>query len=256
VLQAESVELIELSDAGDVLSAEQQDMLDDWLDFKAGAILNEEEKIAELEARGSTVASAFFWSSEQYFQTLVFAVPVFLLWDALAMMLLGMVLYRFGVLQGELPLATYGRLAFLGLVTGLCINSFEVWRSISSNYDIVTSFSLIQPTYDLGRTAMALGYIGFVVWCCKSGVFSGLLARLAAVGRMALTNYLLHSAIALVLFTGAGFGLVGKLDRWMLYPMVLCVWLFQLWFSPWWLARYPQGPLEALWRRLTYGSSA
>jgi len=255
-LQSESVELIKLSDAGEVLDAEQQEMLDSWLDFKAGAILSEEEKVAELEARGSTVASTFVWSSEQFFQTLVFAVPVFLLWDALAMMLLGMVLYRWGVLQGELPRATYAQLAFAGFAAGLLINGFEAWRAISSNYDIVTSFSLIQPTYDLGRTAMALGYIGLVVWCCKTGVFSALLDRLAAVGRMALTNYLMHSFIALVLFTGAGFGLVGTLDRWMLYPIVLGVWLFQLWFSPWWLARHSQGPLETLWRRLTYGFSA
>ncbi len=254
-LETESAELVKLTAAGDVLSGEQQEQLDGWLDFKAGALLNEEEKATELAARGSTVAALFAWSREQHLQVLVFALPVFLLWDALAMMLLGMVLYRWSVLQGELPHATYGRLAIIGLAVGLSINGFEVWRAINSNYDIVTSFSLIQPTYDIGRTAMALGYIGLVVWCCKSDVFTGLLARLAAVGRMALTNYLMHSAFALVLFTGAGFGLVGTFDRWMLYPIVLGIWLFQLWFSPWWLARHPQGPLETLWRRLTYGSS-
>ena len=80
-----------------------------------------------------------------------------------------------------------------------------------------------------------------------------MLKRLAAVGRMALTNYLMHSLIALFLFTGAGLSLVGLLDRWHLYGVVLVIWMFQLWFSPWWLSRHPQGPMEALWRRLTYG---
>ncbi len=77
--------------------------------------------------------------------------------------------------------------------------------------------------------------------------------RLAAVGRMALTNYLMHSLFGLVLFTGAGFALAGSLHRWQLYPVMLAIWAFQLWFSPWWLSRQRFGPAEHLWRRLTYG---
>jgi len=77
--------------------------------------------------------------------------------------------------------------------------------------------------------------------------------RLAAVGRMALTNYLMHSLICLFVFTGAGLGLVGELSRAQLYLVVFTIWGVQLWFSPWWLARYRFGPVEWLWRVLTYG---
>ena len=71
---------------------------------------------------------------------------------------------------------------------------------------------------------------------------------------MALTNYLMHSLICLFIFTGAGLGLVGSLSRAELYVVVVAIWLLQLIISPWWLSRYRYGPLEWLWRGLTYGS--
>jgi uncharacterized protein len=89
---------------------------------------------------------------------------------------------------------------------------------------------------------------------CQGEIWSGLKNRLAAVGRMALSNYLLHSLICLVLFTGAGFGLIGVFERWELYVIVLLIWMVQLALSPWWLKRYSFGPAEWLWRSLTYGS--
>lgn len=70
---------------------------------------------------------------------------------------------------------------------------------------------------------------------------------------MTLTNYLIQSLIGLVVFPGAGFALVGMLERWQLYPIVVIIWIFHLWFSQWWLARDRFGPGEWMWRALTYG---
>lgn len=78
--------------------------------------------------------------------------------------------------------------------------------------------------------------------------------RLAAVGRMALTNYLMHSVICAILFTGLGLGLVGQFDRFELYGIVIMIWLLQLVLSPIWLKHYRFGPAEWLWRALTYGA--
>jgi uncharacterized protein len=99
---------------------------------------------------------------------------------------------------------------------------------------------------------MTLGYLGLVAWLLRHGRLAALPRRLAAVGRMALSNYLLHSVVALFLFTGAGLGLVGELGRAQLYLVVFALWALQLWLSPWWLARHRFGPLEYLWRLLTY----
>jgi len=76
--------------------------------------------------------------------------------------------------------------------------------------------------------------------------------RLACVGRMALTNYLMHSVIALFIFSGAGLGLLGKFSWSQLYFFVLPIWILQLYISPLWLKHFLLGPVEWLWRLLTY----
>jgi uncharacterized protein len=67
---------------------------------------------------------------------------------------------------------------------------------------------------------------------------------------MAITNYLMHSAICLVLFILMG--KYGQLERYQLYYVVFAIWAFQLAFSPLWLKFFRFGPVEWLWRSLTY----
>ena len=75
-----------------------------------------------------------------------------------------------------------------------------------------------------------------------------------APGRMALTNYLTHSVLGLVLFFGVGMGWAGRLPLWGIYTYAVVLYGLQTLLSHWWLARHAQGPMEALWRRWTYGS--
>jgi len=72
------------------------------------------------------------------------------------------------------------------------------------------------------------------------------------VGRMAFTNYLMQTVLMTTLFYGHGFGLFGQVERWGQILIVLAVWVFQVWFSNMWLARFRFGPAEWLWRTLTY----
>jgi uncharacterized protein len=83
-------------------------------------------------------------------------------------------------------------------------------------------------------------------------LFQALQRALAAVGQMALTNYLMQTVICTFLFYGFGMGLYGKLERHELYYVVVAVWLVELVWSPLWLARFRFGPFEWLWRSLTY----
>jgi uncharacterized protein len=86
----------------------------------------------------------------------------------------------------------------------------------------------------------------------KSGAASRLMARFAAVGRMAFTNYLMHSVILTTVFYGYGLGLYADVPRAWQMAFVVAVIGFQLWFSPIWLKVYRFGPAEWLWRSLTY----
>ena len=75
---------------------------------------------------------------------------------------------------------------------------------------------------------------------------------MGAAGRMALSNYLFDSLACTLVFAGFGLGLYGTVPRVGLAGLVVAIWVMQLLFSPWWLARYRFGPVEWLWRSLTY----
>lgn len=70
---------------------------------------------------------------------------------------------------------------------------------------------------------------------------------------MALTNYLAQSLIATTLFYGYGFGLYDQVLPTMMLLLVLIIFVVQIGLSHFWLARYRFGPVEWLWRSLTYG---
>jgi uncharacterized protein len=87
---------------------------------------------------------------------------------------------------------------------------------------------------------------------CKAGAARWITGRLAAVGQMALSNYITHSLIYGFVFYGYGLGLFNKLQRYQLYFVVLAMWVFSLLVSPVWLKHFSYGPLEWCWRSLTY----
>jgi uncharacterized protein len=104
----------------------------------------------------------------------------------------------------------------------------------------------------LGTVPLALAYAaGFVLLWDRA---RPVLRLLAWPGRMALTNYLMHSLLGIILFYGIGFGLVGRLGPPGFYAIAVAIFAVQILLSRWWLERFGQGPMERLWRRLTYGS--
>ena len=174
------------------------------------------------------------------------------LWDLLSMMLLGIAFYKWNMLSGAKSYRFYGLMVLIGYAIGLTTNYYEVTTIMDSNFSFL-AFSKTNITYELGRVGMAIGHIGMIMIFCKLPILAWLKYRIAAVGKMALTNYIMHSLICMVVFTGVGFGLFGKLQRYELYYVVFAIWLFQLTISPIWLKYFNFGPMEWLWRRLSYG---
>ena len=208
----------------------------------------------EIALRTESYSSAFGWTRIAFTDMLIFVVPFILFWDALAMMLLGMALYKYDILQGGRPTQFYLKLGGLGLVVGLLANGSEAYRAYASGFDLLASFPQMQWSYHFGRLGMAMFWMSLLILCVKSRWLQKLTSLLAEVGRMALTNYLGQSLIALILFTGAGFALLGQFSRAQMYAVVIAIWIFQIFFSHFWLRHYRFGPLEWLWRGLTYGS--
>jgi uncharacterized protein len=87
---------------------------------------------------------------------------------------------------------------------------------------------------------------------CKAGAMVWLTSRLAAIGQMALSNYILHSVICSFIFTGYGFAMYGRWERYQMYYVVAGCWAVSLVVSPVWLRHFRFGPLEWCWRSLTY----
>lgn len=241
--------------AGEPIEPNLVTMANEWQAFYQDFSLDSDKQKEELEARTSSYLSAFMWNADKNAEVYAFVVPVFLFWDALAMMLVGMALYKAGVLQAARSRSFYLKLMVIGFSTGLLINGFEVYNAYSHNFDVFATFAQMQPTYHLGRLAMAFGYFGLLGWICLSGFLQAFTSRLAAVGRMALTNYLMHSLIGALIFTGMGLGTLGQWQRFEIYGIVIATWVLQLWLSPLWLKHYRFGPVEWLWRTLTYGTA-
>lgn len=235
-------------------SAEERELATLWTDSENQFSYNESAMEEELDIRRGSYLEIADYSAKKVIDSLLFFTPVYMLWDCVGMMLLGMGLYRMGVLSAQRSKKNYLQLAIGGFALGLAVNGFELFQAVDSDFDAIVVSGYFQGTYQLGRVAMSMGWLGLIMLFCQGNLWSGLKNRLAAVGRMALSNYLLHSLICLVLFTGAGFGLIGVFERWELYVIVLLIWMLQLALSPWWLKRYSFGPAEWLWRSLTYGS--
>ena len=173
------------------------------------------------------------------------------LWDVLSMMLLGIALFKWKILSAEKSYKFYAIMAALGYLIGFSINYHEIHSIMEGDFSLL-SFSKANITYDLGRVPVAIGHVGSIMLFCKLPLLKWLKGSLAAVGKMALTNYVMHSVFALFIFTGAGFGLFGTLQRFELLYVILGIWIFQLIVSPIWLKYYQYGPLEWIWRNLSY----
>ena len=230
-----------------------RDMAEGWHDLVEESRYTVLDLTEELAARRGSYAQVFDWNMEQALEVLLIMFPLFIFWDVLLMMLLGMWLYKQGILQGQRTQGFYFRLMVGGFALGLLINGYEVLDNLNHNLDSLLQVSRIPLTYHFGRLSMALGYLGLAIWILKCRPGAAVCRWLAAVGRMALTNYLLQSVIGALLFTGVGLAWVGEYGYAELYLMVLVIWVFQIRFSVWWLGRYSFGPLEWVWRKLTYG---
>ena len=185
-------------------------------------------------------------------QTVVFMIEIF--WRTSAMMLLGMILYRKGILSADKSTAYYKKMIWVGFVPGLIISSIGLGQVYASEWSGAYVMNIGANYKFLSGLFMALGYIGLIIWIYKKGIFKKFQNRLQAAGRMAFTNYIGMSVICTLIFNGHGLGLFGTLDRLQQFLIVIAVWIVILIISPLVLKNYRFGPLEWLWRKLTYFS--
>jgi len=181
-------------------------------------------------------------------QTALAAIP-----STLAAMLLGVALWREGLLAGTWSRERLLRLGMSATLISLPVLAILAWLDVWSGFAaVVTAGNALvwSAPFDL---LLAIGWAALAMALFTHGSEAGLQRRFAAVGRMALTNYLATSLVFAALYARWGLGLFGEVGRvGALVTCVIPVGAMLLW-SPWWLARFRQGPMEWLWRSAATG---
>lgn len=241
------------------LSAAQTKALTEWREVEKTMIPNREdakENTRKMKSDYATVAGhlrPLAWDGQTKY--LLFAV-----WDSLALMLLGLALFKWGFLTGAWSEKNYWKVLKIGYGLGLPLvlyaqyYNFHHFSTLEANLARMEQMSInwVELIYPFQRILIVLGHASALILLAKSGAAQGLCSRLAAVGRMALSNYISHSIICTLFFFGYGLNYYAELEFYQIYFVVLVIWAIQLIISPIWLKYFLFGPLEWLWRSLTY----
>lgn len=202
--------------------------------YRRGVVLRIKDWVREMRKGG-----AIFWG--------IFATTL----------IIGFIAGRRGVLQD-----ISGHLRFIRWVTivsgviGLGIAAVFATASLLARPGEQSSMMGIVAIlgYIFGRPFLCAFYMGIIILLAQTDRFRRVLAPLALVGRMPLTNYLMHSVVFALLFYGYGLGLFYRIGPALSLPIAFTLYGIQVAYSNWWMKRFRFGPMEWLWRTLTYGN--
>ena len=175
------------------------------------------------------------------------------LWETMALMLVGMALFKARMLTGEWDAARYAKWALRCFLIAVPPLAALVWYQVQMDYSVAAVFGssiALSTPFDI---ILTIGWAALIMLAIKSWLSAGAVARLAAAGQMAFTNYLVTSIVMTTIFYGYGLGLFGQVSRPGLYLFCFGMWAAMLIWSQPWLARCHYGPLEWLWRSLSRG---
>lgn len=173
------------------------------------------------------------------------------LWETMALMLIGMALFKSRMLTGEWSMARYARWAAICFLIAAPPLAFIAWHSGRAGFDTVSIFGaalFFSTPFDF---LMTVGWAALIMLLIKTAASDAVRARLAATGRMAFSNYLTTTIAMTTIFYGYGLGLFGSVSRTMLYLFCFGMWAAMLLWSKPWLDRFQYGPLEWIWRSLS-----
>ena len=223
------------------------------------------EMDAESRAEASAASQAFahggWWQAVRHnayaFATITLPALSVLLPLALGVFMLGAWLHRAGRFSDVAAhRGWFVRLAAWTLPVGALLMAASL--SLGTSFDGMREAGRMTMATGLGALAslpLALGYMALFAIAAGSRLLARPLLWLAPAGRMALTHYLLQSLVAGLVFHGYGLGLWGQVGRAGQVALVLAVFALQVLASHWWLARWRFGPMEWLWRGISYGAA-
>ena len=173
--------------------------------------------------------------------------------ETMPLMMLGIAFYQNGFLTGVWEDNRYRKLAWQYLGSGAILSGMLAIMLVAYDFRPSLTFTTHRVFNVIPQYLMTIGYAAlFILWAKRSALtLAG--GRMAAVGRMAFTNYIMTSIIMTSLFNGYGMAYWGKYNLVQLWLFVIGTWLVMLLWSQPWLNHFQYGPLEWLWRSLAKG---
>jgi uncharacterized protein len=173
--------------------------------------------------------------------------------ETLPLMMIGMAMQKSGFMTGDRDAADYRRWVMRMVPAGLLLTAaLAVWM-VAVDFDRITALAVLYFRGGVPRLMLTIGYAAVLILRIGHYRNHPMLARVAAAGRAAFSNYLGTSLIMTTIFYGYGFGLFGHVGRAGLWLFVLGAWALMLLWSKPWLMKFHYGPLEWLWRSLALG---
>jgi len=214
-----------------------------------GNLILEEPWVAIASEGGSLNLGKFWFPGESEFGNmflLLFALDGFL--RAITLMVVGILLYKLKIVQGTKGLNFYKNLMFYGFAIGLPFSIYSIYLPISSEYSAAIAITS-RFWQSLSVIPMVLGYVGLLT-IMNIKLRESISTRLRACGKMAFTNYITQTLFG-VFVLGGLFG-IGNFSRSQLVLYIVIIWGLQIYWSKPILDKWRYGPLEWLWRKLTY----
>jgi uncharacterized protein len=255
----------ELLKQGKTLSEEDQSKHDEW-EYELGGYVPFSDTVlkninsqtaADLKLHRSGYADIWENHSKEayeYHSTVFFSI----FGETFGTVLLGMALFKLGFFHGRLKLKTYWLMCVIGIVVGLGLVALYMKLQVRSKgefWEVYYSWRNFSREYFMqtGRILCTLGYAALIYLLCQAHVLKKFLNLFSNVGRMAFTNYIMQTILCSFYFFGFGLGHFGEYHAKGLFLFVVCIWIIQIVYSNIYLHYFQMGPLEWLWKRLTYG---
>ena len=213
-----------------------------------GNLISEEEWIL-LASEGGELSYGKFWfpDSESFGNLVGMWWYIGAFFRAISLMLFGILLYKLNIIQGKKNIVFYKKISVYGFSVGLPLSIYSIYLLVSTDYD--PSVLFISNIFNtLSVIPMVLGYTG-VLTILNLKLRDSISTRLQACGKLAFTNYITQTLFG-VFFIGA-FRL-DTFSRSELIIFVFLVWIIQIAWSKPILEKFNYGPLEWVWRKLTY----
>jgi len=251
-MKKQKVVVAEAEAAGETPPPMAAEMARNWDNILRDMVPTPEKVRPEIEARRGG-----YWEMTKYFFPITLASQTmsfiyYIIWRVLGTMLIGMALMKSGVFTGQKSFKFYAILMIIGYGLGLPLAGYGAGQLMAHGFDPAYSMRAGMLYDHMGGLFVSLAHVSLLIFIYRFGYMKWLTRRLAAVGRTAFSNYLFTSLVMGFIFYGIGLGLFARIEKFYLLFFVLGMWIIQLIISPLWLSRFRFGPLEWLWRTLTY----